>query len=86
MNTGTTYIVKIGGNVIDNPSLLSAFLEELAATDSRCVLVHGGGKLATDLSKKLGVATQMVDGRRITTPEMLDITAMVYGGLINKKL
>lgn len=79
-------IVKIGGNIIDDPQKLEDFLVDFALLTGPKILVHGGGKLATQLSKKLGVETQMVDGRRITTSEDLDIVVMVYAGLINKKI
>lgn len=79
-------IVKIGGNVIDNPALLSDFLNKFAQIDGPKVLVHGGGKIATELSKKLGLEPQMVDGRRITDAETIDIVTMVYAGLANKKM
>jgi len=80
------YIIKIGGNVIDNPIALEQFLMELAKIDALKILVHGGGKLATELAKRLGVSQAMVNGRRITDAETLKITTMVYAGLINKQI
>lgn len=80
------YIIKIGGNVIDNEEKLVLFLEKLAGLNEKFVLVHGGGKVATEISKGLGIEAQMVDGRRITDAETLKIVTMVYGGLINKKV
>ena len=79
-------IVKIGGNVIDNPALLSDFLDKFAQIDGPKVLIHGGGKIATELSLRLGVEPQLVDGRRITNAETIDIVTMVYAGLVNKKM
>jgi len=79
-------IFKIGGNVIDNPVKLNAFLDEFAAYQGSKILVHGGGKLASDLSRKMGLEPQMVNGRRITDEATLDIAVMVYAGLINKKV
>lgn len=79
-------VVKIGGNVIDNEQELAAFLADFAAMDGPKVLVHGGGKLATRLSDRLGIDTQMIDGRRVTSRETLDVVTMVYGGLVNKNL
>ncbi|KAA0990865.1 acetylglutamate kinase [Dyadobacter aurulentus] len=80
------YIVKIGGNVIDNPEACERFLADFARLDGLKILVHGGGKVATQIAAKLQIETQMVDGRRITDKPMLDVVTMVYGGLVNKNL
>ena len=72
--------------MIDNPVKLDAFLDEFAAYQGLKILVHGGGKLASDLSRKMGIEPQMVNGRRITDEATLDIAVMVYAGLINKKI
>ena len=81
-------VVKIGGNVIDDEEKLSDFLESFAAlqTSTALVLVHGGGKLATKMAETMGVAQQLVDGRRITDAETLKIVTMVYAGYINKNI
>ena len=79
-------VVKIGGNVIDNPEALKRFLEEFAALPGAKILVHGGGKLATRLTERLELKVQMVDGRRITDKGTLDVVTMVYAGLINKQV
>lgn len=79
-------VVKIGGNVIDNPLALEQFLKEFAALSGAKILVHGGGKLATRLAERLELKVQMVDGRRITDKGMLDVVTMVYAGLINKQV
>jgi acetylglutamate kinase len=78
------HIIKIGGNVIDKESDLKHFLSELAQIPEPKILVHGGGKLATDLSQRLGIESQMIDGRRVTDAETLKIVSMVYAGWINK--
>lgn len=80
------FIIKIGGNVIDNESKLQAFLKDYASVPAHKILIHGGGKVATDISAGLGIEAQMVDGRRITDAETLKIVTMVYGGLINKRI
>ncbi|SDL71386.1 acetylglutamate kinase [Kriegella aquimaris] len=79
-------IVKIGGNVIENKTELSKFLAVFSKIEGQKVLVHGGGKLATELGKKLGIESQLVGGRRITDAQSLDLITMVYGGLVNKKI
>ncbi len=80
------HIIKIGGNVIDNSENLHHFLKDFTALDGYKILVHGGGKVATQLSKTLGIEAQLVDGRRITDIETLKVVTMVYGGLINKNI
>jgi len=79
-------IVKIGGNIIDNPEALLSFLKDFACMEGRKILVHGGGKEATRLSENMGVVTKMIDGRRVTDRQTLDIVTMVYAGLINKRI
>ncbi|HUC81823.1 MAG TPA: acetylglutamate kinase [Flavisolibacter sp.] len=78
------FIIKIGGNIIDNEAKLASFLQTFAAVKEKKILVHGGGKLATKLAEQTGVQQQMVQGRRITDAETLKIVTMVYAGLINK--
>src|SRR5690348_10290173 len=80
------YIIKIGGNVIDDEAKLQEFLKNFAKIKENKILVHGGGKVATEISKGLGIEAQMIEGRRITDAETLKIVTMVYGGLINKKI
>lgn len=79
-------VVKIGGNVIDNPEALKRFLREFAGLEGPKILVHGGGKVATRLAERLELKVQMVDGRRITDKGTLDVVTMVYAGLINKQV
>lgn len=79
-------LVKIGGNIIDKAEKLDTFLSKFAQISGHKVLVHGGGKLATSLSKKLGVPPKMTQGRRITDQSSLEIVTMVYAGLINKSI
>jgi len=78
-------VVKVGGAILENDTSFSDFLDRFVALPGQKILVHGGGRSATDLSKKLGIESKLVDGRRITDAETLDIVTMVYGGLINKK-
>lgn len=79
-------IVKIGGNVVDNPEALGRFVREFAAMPGRKILVHGGGKEATRLSARLEIPTTMIEGRRVTSRETLDVVTMVYAGLVNKRV
>ena len=70
-------VIKIGGNVVDNRTVLESFLDDLVRLDEPCVLVHGGGKVATEISKALGIETRMIDGRRVTDERTLDVVTMV---------
>lgn len=79
-------VVKIGGNVIDNPDALDAFLKDFASLNGDKILVHGGGKEATRMSESMGIKANMIDGRRVTDRQTLDIVTMVYAGLINKRI
>lgn len=79
-------IIKIGGNVIENERDLYPFLDAFSALEGLKILVHGGGKLASQIAIKLGVESKMVGGRRITDAEGLKIITMVYGGLANKNI
>lgn len=79
-------VVKIGGNIVDNPEKLDKFLKDFAALKGDKILVHGGGKIATHISKALGIETQMINGRRVTDGETLKVVTMVYAGLVNKTI
>lgn len=79
-------VVKIGGNVVDNPESLSEFLLMFNNIEAPKILVHGGGILASEISAKLGIETKMHNGRRITDAETLKICTMVYAGWINKSI
>ena len=80
------YIIKIGGNVIDDEVVLGSFLKSFAAVNGHKILVHGGGKIATSIAEKLNIDQQLIDGRRITDAATLKVITMVYAGLINKSI
>ncbi len=79
-------VIKIGGNIIDNPVELTQFLSDFSKIEGAKVLVHGGGKSATKMAQSVGLTPKMVDGRRITDAPMLDIAVMIYAGQINKNV
>jgi len=79
-------LVKIGGNVIENREALADFLEDFAALNGPKVLVHGGGKEATQMAKKLGVNVQLIEGRRVTDAKNLELITMLYAGKLNKNI
>ncbi|HEY5463516.1 MAG TPA: acetylglutamate kinase [Hanamia sp.] len=80
------FIIKIGGNVIDEPDQLDWFLNDFSNIKEKKILVHGGGKVATAIGRNLGIASKYIDGRRITDDETIDLVTMVYGGLVNKQI
>lgn len=82
----TLKIIKIGGNIIDNEPELNIFLSRFSKLDGPKILVHGGGKLATEFAEKLNLEVNMIDGRRITDKPNLEVIIMVYAGSINKKM
>lgn len=79
-------IIKIGGNIIENETSLNYFLKLFSNLEGKKILVHGGGKSATAMASKLGIESKMVNGRRITDKETLEVITMVYGGLVNKNI
>ncbi|MBS1745426.1 MAG: acetylglutamate kinase [Bacteroidetes bacterium] len=89
------FVVKVGGNIIDDNDKLSSFLHEFSkifvttvstAQSYNAVLVHGGGKIATDTGNKLGITSKYINGRRVTDDATIDLVTMVYGGLVNKRI
>ncbi|HEY0608266.1 MAG TPA: acetylglutamate kinase [Chitinophaga sp.] len=80
------FVIKVGGNVIDNPALLQSFLSDFAQIPGHKILIHGGGKIATRIGDQLGIESKYVNGRRITDAATIDVVTMVYGGLVNKQL
>jgi acetylglutamate kinase len=86
MKKETLHIIKVGGNIIDDDAKLDAFLHAFTALQGKKILVHGGGKLATSMADRLQIPQQMVNGRRITDKETLQVVTMVYAGLINKTI
>ena len=80
------FIIKIGGNIVDDETKLVSFLKSFAALEENKILVHGGGKLATRLAEQMNVPQQLLEGRRITDAETLKIVTMVYAGYINKNI
>lgn len=79
-------IIKVGGKIVENSESLNSLLKDFAAVEDKKLLVHGGGRSATQMAARLGVETKMVDGRRITDEAMLEVVTMVYGGLVNKRI
>ena len=79
-------IVKVGGAVVEDPAQLDCLLTGFCRLGGRKVLVHGGGRRATQVASRLGIESRMVGGRRITDGDMLEVVTMVYGGLVNKNI
>ena len=85
-SSAPVHVIKVGGAIVEDPASLASLLDTFCLLPGPKVLVHGGGRLATSMASRLGVETQMVGGRRITTDEMLTVVSMVYGGLVNKNI
>ncbi len=79
-------LIKVGGKIVEEPESLQRLLYDFSKIEGHKVLVHGGGRSATAMATRLGVESQMVNGRRITDSEMLKVVTMVYGGLVNKQI
>jgi acetylglutamate kinase len=89
MYKGKTFVVKAGGGVFAESAMTRALVEQIAILHHfgvRVVLVHGGGPQLTELSAALGVTTRIVEGRRVTDQQSIDVTAMVLNGLINTRV
>lgn len=82
----TLSIVKIGGNIVDNPEALQSFLSDFNQLSGHKILVHGGGVMATKVAKELGIETKMIEGRRVTDADTIRTVTMVYAGWINKSI
>ena len=83
---GGLTLIKVGGKIVENPETLKQLLADFSSIEGYKVLVHGGGRSATALAEQLGIETKMVNGRRITDRNMLQVVTMVYGGLVNKNI
>lgn len=79
-------IVKVGGKIVEDNNTLQQLLKDFAAIPGKKILVHGGGRSATAMATRLGIESKMVEGRRITDADMLQVVTMVYGGLVNKNI
>ena len=79
-------VIKVGGKVVEEEESLRCLLNDFAAIEGYKLLVHGGGRSATKIAALLGIESKMVDGRRITDADMLQVVTMVYGGLVNKNI
>ncbi len=79
-------IIKVGGKIVEEESSLNNLLNDFAAIEGHKLLVHGGGRSATAMATRLGIESQMVNGRRITDADTLRVVTMVYGGLVNKNI
>ncbi|MCW3089548.1 MAG: acetylglutamate kinase [Ferruginibacter sp.] len=80
------FVIKIGGNIVDDDLALNSFLKDFASISAPKILVHGGGKIATKIGNQLGIQSSYINGRRITDAATIDLVTMVYGGLVNKKI
>ena len=80
------HIVKVGGAIVEDPRSLASLLSRFSQLEGKKILIHGGGRLATTMATRLGIESRMVEGRRITDADTLEVVTMVYGGLVNKRI
>ena len=86
MSKQIVQIIKIGGNVINNDEALNSFLKDFSEISGPKILVHGGGRKATEVSSAMGLEPKMINGRRVTDEATVEVVTMVYAGLLNKKI
>lgn len=79
-------VIKVGGKIVEDAASLKQLLKDFSKVEGLKLLVHGGGRSATALATRMGVETEMINGRRVTDKDMLEIVTMVYGGLVNKNI
>ncbi|HPL82329.1 MAG TPA: hypothetical protein PLU23_07475, partial [Anaerolineaceae bacterium] len=79
-------LIKVGGQIVEEPETLNQLLTDFSKLEGYKVLVHGGGRAATRIALQLGIEIQMINGRRVTDADMLNVVTMVYGGLVNKQI
>lgn len=79
-------LIKVGGKIVEEPESLSALLANFSQIEGHKVLVHGGGRSATKMAAQLGIESKMINGRRVTDADTLQVVVMVYGGLVNKRI
>ena len=79
-------VIKVGGKIVEEEATLKQFLDDFARVEGYKVLVHGGGRSATKIAAQLGIESRMVNGRRITDAQTLQVVTMVYGGLVKKTI
>ena len=86
MNKEKITIIKVGGKIVEEQASLGNLLDRFTAREGKKVLIHGGGRSATQMAERLGIESRMVAGRRITDEATLQVVTMVYGGLVNKNI
>lgn len=86
MSLSKLTIIKVGGKIVEEEDSLKQLLHDFSKIEGFKILVHGGGRSATKIAERLGIESKMVDGRRITDSETLQVVTMVYGGLVNKNI
>ncbi|MDU1904965.1 MAG: acetylglutamate kinase [Dysgonomonas sp.] len=79
-------LIKVGGKIVEEASTLKQLLQDFSEIEGYKILVHGGGRSATKIAEKLGIESKMLNGRRITDADTLQVVTMVYGGLVNKNI
>lgn len=87
--TGKIFVIKVGGELLEMPNAMDRIIEQLSILSLmgiKIILIHGGGKHATTLGEKLGIKSEFVSGRRITSQAMLEVTKMSFAGELNTEI
>ena len=79
-------VIKIGGNIVDNPDMLKQFVKDFSAIPGMKILIHGGGVMASQMQKSMGMDPVMIEGRRVTDEDTLKVVTMVYAGWCSKMI
>jgi acetylglutamate kinase len=79
-------VYKVGGPALEDPGLIGPLAQEVKRAGGEVVLVHGGGRHIEKLLKTLGIESRFVNGRRVTSPEAMEVVEMVLSGVVNKEL
>jgi acetylglutamate kinase len=80
------FVVKLSGKITEDPDQLSSLAEEITLCQQvgiRLAVVHGGGRQLTQVAERLGIAQRIVNGRRVTNTDTLEVAKMVFAGQIN---
>ncbi|HUR97131.1 MAG TPA: acetylglutamate kinase [Pyrinomonadaceae bacterium] len=86
---GKTFVIKFSGKVTEDRNNLLSLTEELALLHQvgiRVCVIHGGGKQLTELARKLGVVQTVIEGRRVTDDDTLELAKMIFRGKINTEI
>ena len=86
---GKTFVIKFSGKVTEDKEILISLAEEIALLHQvgiNICVIHGGGKQLSEMAAKLGVAQTIIEGRRVTNDDTLELAKMIFAGKINTEI